>query len=423
MSHIFPLQQPDDITALAEKIGQSKYVFLGESSHGTSEFYTWRAHISKKLITDYGFDYIAVEGDWPDCYQICKYIQNTHDTKTEAFSVLHDFSRWPTWMWANWEIVHFVEWMKNHNTSEKKKKEIGFYGLDVYSLWESIEAIKLYLQKNYPEHTQLIYNVYRCFFPYRENFQQYGMDNFYFPDGCADEITDMLKQLRYRKMNMQMKDTEGYFNATQNAMIIQNAEQYYRQMIRGGPQSWNMRDTHMWETLQRLTKKYGEESKGIIWAHNTHIGDARATDMEASGMLNIGQLARENMKKSDVALVGFSTYQGSVIAGNSWDAPMEIMTVPSAKTESIDEILHNYGGGDDFFCETQSLPSTLNEKRGQRAIGVVYDPSQEQHGNYVPTYIKKRYDYLLFCDSTRPLHPLHISPEEHTVPDLYPWGL
>lgn len=412
-----------DLDPLLEHIGDAKYVMLGEASHGTSEFYLWRTEITKRLIQEKGFSFVAVEGDWPDCYRVNRYAKGMQDSGRSAYEVLYAFSRWPTWMWANKEIVELVEWLRLYNESHDKKA--GFYGLDVYSLWESLDAVMQFLRKNYPDSMKSAIEAYRCFEPYGRDIEEYARATAFIPESCEDEVAEMLIELRRRAESegkLRQDGKEAYFNAEQNAVVARNAELYYRTMMKGGAASWNVRDHHMMNTLERLMKFHGKDSKSIVWAHNTHIGDARATDMRRAGMVNLGQLAREQAGREQVVLTGFGTYQGSVIAAKEWGEPMERMPVPQAIEGSWDHFLHGMNGAGNkliIFDKKSDM-----ETRGQRAIGVVYNPYYERHGNYVETVMPLRYDALLFIDQTRALWPLHMteSPDEE-LPETFPTGL
>jgi erythromycin esterase-like protein len=271
-----PLETAFDLNPLMEQIGNARYVLLGEASHGTSEYYLWRARLSQRLIHEKGFSFIAVEGDWPDCYRVNRYVKGYPEAGESAQEVLHAFERWPTWMWANWEIVALAEWLRRYNA--ENRKNVGFYGLDVYSLWESMDAIVNYLEKNDPESANLARQAYLCFEPYRENEQAYAWSTRLVPDTCEDEVIDLLREMRQRGPRYD-GDPEAAFNAEQNALILVNAERYYRAMVRSDSNSWNVRDHHMADTLDRLMEFYGPKAKAIVWAHNTHVGDARYTDM------------------------------------------------------------------------------------------------------------------------------------------------
>ena len=363
---------------------------------------------------------MAIEGDWPDCYRVNRYVKGYRDAGDSARDVLQAFKRWPTWMWANWEVVAFAEWLHKHNRDRSSKA--GFYGLDVYSLWESMEEILHYLEKHDPKAVKTALDAYRCFEPYGEDAQSYAWSTRLVPENCEDEVIDLLLEMQ-RRANRYDGDPEASFNAQQNALVIKNAEGYSRAMVRTDSGSWNERDRHMMETLNRLMDFHGPGAKGIVWAHNTHVGDARYTDMAASGMFNIGQLAREQHRNDGVVLVDFGSYHGSVIAGKSWGAPMQQMMVPEARPGSWEDILHQLGGNRLVLFEEECNSDEIETERGHRAIGVVYQPEFERTGNYVPTILPRRYDAFAFIDETEALHPLHIEPEGNEIPETYPWGI
>ncbi len=436
------LEQFSDLDHLLERIGDAQYVLLGEASHGTSEFYAWRAEITKRLVAEKGFSFIALEGDWPDCYRVNRYVKGMAGSGATAYDVLYAFNRWPTWMWANREIVDLVEWLQSYNSKkaekqrqgeEENRNRVGFYGLDVYSLWESLDAVMHYLQKNYPDAMKSAVEAYRCFEPYGRNVEEYARATAFIPESCEDEVMNMLVELRAKaaaddKKNFKDDGREAYFNAEQNAVVAKNAELYYRTMVKGGAASWNVRDHHMMNTLERLMKFHGAEAKSIVWAHNTHIGDARATDMRQAKMVNLGQLAREEAGRDAVVLVGFGTYKGSVIAAKDWGEPMERMPVPDAVGGSWDSFLHNLAnkGRNKLltFPDAVKENEIPAESKGQRAIGVVYNPAYEKYGNYVETIMSARYDAFLFIDDTHALHPLHMPQSvDEEPPETFPTGL
>jgi erythromycin esterase-like protein len=463
------LERPKDLDILLERIGHSQFVLLGEASHGTFEFYKWRSEITKRLINEKGFSFIAVEGDWPDCYKVNRYIKGFPGSGKNAYDVLYSFNRWPTWMWANKEMVELVEWLKLYNykqqeqeqknhsiTSNFDEKIVGFYGLDLYSIWESMEAIIQYLKKVDPVAIKDAIEAYNCFEPYKKDVENYARATAFVPENCEDEVIEMLSSLR-SKVNLYSKKDHGnreeeYFNAEQNAITAKDAELYYRTMIKGDVNSWNIRDTHMMETLERLIAFHGKgNSKAIVWAHNTHIGDARATDMFKDNTINLGQLVRERKNSNNTVLVGFGTYKGSVIAAKRWGDKMEQMKVPPAISESWDNILHNinndstiansYTNNNNKLIIFSHTEDDINNKienendnssnkinngkwRGQRAIGVVYNPQYEKYGNYVPTILPLRYDAFLFIDETHALHPLHMPTiDDEDFPETFPTGL
>ncbi|MCE9538091.1 MAG: erythromycin esterase family protein [Bacteroidetes bacterium] len=418
------LNSSTDLDALIEIIGDSKYVLLGEASHGTHEYYTWRTEISKKLIQKKGFSFIAVEGDWPDCYRINRYIKNYIDSGKSAVDVLHKFNRWPTWMWANWEIVALTEWLKNHNSSLPKSRKTGFYGLDVYSLWESFDTIIKYLDKEDPKTKQTAKNALKCFEPYSEGEgQAYASATLMIPSICEEAVIDLLTQVR-KNMISYNTDPEAVMSAEQNAHVIVNAERYYRAMVKPGPESWNIRDHHMVDTLNRLIKFHGSESKAIIWEHNTHIGDARATDMVREGTVNVGQLLNEQHKDDGVFSVGFGSFKGTVIAGREWGDVMRIMNLPDAIPDSWEFLLHQLDSKNRIIFMNEEMKKQIGKKEfGHRAIGVVYHPQYEYLGNYVPSLMPHRYDAFVYIDETSALHPLHMKPDGHQMPETFPFGM
>jgi erythromycin esterase len=414
------LRHGKDLDLLMERIGDARCVMLGEATHGTHEYYTWRTTISKRLIKEKGFNFIAVEGDWPDCYRLNRFIKGYADQDKKTPQLLHDFRRWPTWMWANWEIDALLNWLNDHNTGLPANNRVGFYGLDVYSLWESMEALVTYLKTNDPKAAELAKQAIRCFEPYGEDAQEYARAQYSLEDSCRQEVINLLAEIR-KKAPVYDHDPEAALNTEQNAQIAVNAEEYYSNMIGFNDNTWNLRDTHMMETLQRLLKFHGPKSKAIVWEHNTHIGDARYTDMKRHGMLNTGQLAREQLGDKETVLVGFGSYQGSVIAGKQWGAPMEVMPVPAARAGSVEELMHRKYG-ENRLLVFDGGHDRYNEVLPHRAIGVVYNPEQERQGNYVPTILSSRYDAFLYIDQSTALHPLHIQPDGHKVPETYPFN-
>lgn len=416
------LHTPQDLDALIEAIGDRRIVMLGEATHGTHEFYTWRTAISKRLIEEKGFRFIAVEGDWPDCYLINRYIKNSGDPTASIRSVLARFDRWPSWMWANWEVAALAEWLRGHNAPRPQDRQAGFYGLDVYSLWDSMRAMISYLETEDPETARAVKQAVRCFEPYGEDEQLYARHTLA-GHSCRDEVLALLKEVRLRAHHLD-GDPEAAFNTEQNAHIAVNAERYYRSMISFDNDSWNIRDTHMIDTLDRLLNFHGPQSKAIVWAHNTHIGDARATDMKRAGMINIGQLAREKYGADSVYLAGFGTYSGSVIAGAGWGEPMQELPVPAARVQSIEDILHRESPRDRYLLfDKEEADPHFDAPVRHRAIGVVYHPEHERNGNYVSSVMRKRYDAFIYIDRTTAVHPLGLPPNDAHAPDLYPFGV
>jgi erythromycin esterase len=417
----WPLASSKDLDPLLEKTKGSAFVLLGEASHGTHEYYTWRTAISKRLIQEQDFSFIAVEGDWPDCYRINRFVKGYMTPSTTAIEVLREFKRWPTWMWANWEIAALMEWLREYNATRPHDKKIGFYGLDVYSLWESMQIMIEYLKKEDPASARLAIEAIRCFEPYEEG-QDYAKAMLHLSPDCSDEVVKLLYSVRKRSPHYD-HDREASLNADMNAQVIANAEKYYKSMVSFRDQSWNIRDTHMVETLEAIMKFHGRQAKAIVWEHNTHVGDARYTPMKDEGMWNVGQLVREKHERQGVFILGFSSYQGSVIAGKAWGSAMQQMNVPPAMKGSIEAVLHEESPDNKLILfGGEFWRKHFRDQIKQRAIGVVYDPEHEQ-GNYVPTLLPLRYDGLIHIDTSKALHPVEINPDGNQVPETFPFGL
>ncbi|MEW6468882.1 MAG: erythromycin esterase family protein [Bacteroidota bacterium] len=418
------LEMDRDLDPLMERIGDSRYVLLGEASHGTHEYYAWRMKLTQRLIREKGFSFVAVEGDWPDCYRLNRYVKGYTGSGKNATEVMKAFRRWPTWMWANWEVIAFAEWLRSFNKDRSADKRVGFYGLDVYSLFESLEYIMEYLEKTDPKALETARRAVRCFQPYAGEEERYARAAMLVPGPCENDVVELLGKIR-KEMVHYNTDHENVFSAEQNALVAVNAEKYYRSMLRGGSLSWNIRDRHMVETLERLMRFHGPAAKAVVWEHNTHIGDARATDMADDGTVNVGQLVMEQHETEGVVLVGFGSYSGMVIAARHWGDVMAEMEVPPAMPGSWESILHLASGSKNKLLLTEDLAGSglMQRPVGHRAIGVVYNPEFEQFGNYVPSLIPQRYQAFLYLDETTALHPLHIRPDGHQVPETYPFGV
>jgi len=418
---LYDLQSADNLDPLCDDIGHARYVLLGEASHGTHEFYTWRTAITKRLVETGGFSFIAVEGDWPDCYRINRYVKGYADSGDSARDVLRNFKRWPTWMWANWEIAALMEWLREFNLTQPEGKKVGFYGLDVYSLWESMDVMIAYLKKEDPHTADLAMEAVRCFEPYEEG-QDYAQALLNLSPGCTDEVVNLLRSVKARASHYD-HDPEAPLNAEMNAQVIANAEQYFRAMVSFRDQSWNIRDAHMVTALDATMRFHGPGARGIVWEHNTHVGDARYTDMKQAGLWNVGQLVRERHQQEEgVYIVGFATYAGTVIAARSWGAPMQRMDVPPARPSSVEHKLHQWSPENKLLLLNQTYwRNYFKEFTGHRAIGVIYHPEHE-HGNYVPSQLAMRYDALLYIDQSKALHPLHLRPHGEEMPETYPFG-
>ncbi|WP_370879462.1 erythromycin esterase family protein [Catenuloplanes indicus] len=400
--------------ALLDRIGDRRVVMLGEATHGTHEFYRWRSEITKRLITEYGFSFVGVEGDWPDCARIDRSVRCTDDAPSDPRAALALFERWPTWMWANDEVADFCRWLHWHNASLPPDGRAGFHGLDLYSLWESLREILDYLRRSAPDALAEATAAFRCFEPFGEDPQRYAMATRFVPASCEDEVVSLLRRLA--------GGTE--FDAWQNAEVVAGAEAYYRAMVRGGPDSWNVRDRHMDATLARLLDHYGTQAKAVVWAHNTHIGDARGSDMAALGEVTIGQLARDRFGADDVALVGVAGGPGSVIAARAWGSATEELPVPPGRSDSLEALLEQHAPPSAaLIFPSADPPPLLTDTVPHRAIGVVYRPERESWGNYVPTVLAGRYDHLMWFAATsgvRPIHTLHADVHEL---EAYPSGV
>ncbi|KOX13943.1 erythromycin esterase family protein [Nocardiopsis sp. NRRL B-16309] len=434
-----PLSDTAALDPLLDRVGDARYVLLGEASHGTSEFYRWRAAVTERLIAEKGFSLVAVEGDWPDCLDIHRYVVGAPEVPGDPRAVLAGFERWPRWMWANEETLGFLLWLRRYNASRPAGSRAGFFGLDVYSLWDSLRAILDYLREHEPDRVGAALEAYRCFEPYAEDAQAYALSSRLVPARCESEVVALLAELRRRAP----AGTEGAgpgsgpggpgggglerLAAEQNAEVVANAESYYRSMIHGGPHSWNIRDRHMVATLDRLMDHHGPGARAVVWAHNTHVGDARATDMASAGMVNVGQLVREEHAGDGVVAVGFGSYEGTVIAGDHWGAEPKVMSVPPARPGSLEALLHRALPEREALCVFPDPPDQADWMRrtlDHRAIGVVYRPRAEAWGNYVPTVLARRYDAFVHCDRTRALTPL--GREDEPVPgepETYPTGV
>lgn len=427
---VAPLRMELDLKPLIDQVSNAKIVMLGEASHGTQEFYEWRRLITEWLMVKHGFRFVAVEGDWPACYEVNRYIQSGQAGNSEK--TLRHFNRWPTWMWANTEIARLVEWMRTQNELLPESQKLGFFGLDVYSLFDSISVVLKQLEKINPFLAKKARNQYECFDIFNKDERAYAKSLIDFPEGCENQVVAVLESLLKTRIEGQAgsEKAEALFDATQNARIIANGELYYRTMIHGNEDSWNVRDRHMMETLDVLLNRFGPDTKAIVWAHNTHIGDYRATSMAKEGQVNIGGLARQEWGQANVALVGFGTYQGEVIASHSWDGPTTSFSVPKGKPGSFEDVFHKTARikderafilnlRDTFTMEQSAL---LAQPRGHRAIGVVYHPRFEHFGNYVPTVLSERYDAFLFFDETHALKPLDVEFRHENIPETWPQG-
>jgi erythromycin esterase-like protein len=418
----YPLQSEQDLDILLNQIGDAKVVLLGEASHGTLEYYTWRIAISKRLIEEKNFNFIAVEGEWADSYRVNNFIKGPQKDSAAVIELLRHYNRWPTWMWGNYEVASLVSWLHRYNQNKNSDTKVGFFGLDVYCLWESMAELMPYLKEADPSVVKAAQKVHTCFQPFSSDAQEYALAVANATASCQGETSRLWQTLQ--KSNKENPLTnEATFVAEQNALVAYNGERYYRAMVSSNNESWNIRDRHMAQTLKRLLDFHGPASKAIIWEHNTHVGDARYTDMAQENMVNVGQLVRKEYGEENVFIVGFGSYSGSVIAADKWGSNLQKMEVPNATQGSWEHLLHAQSASNKIILSKDIRNNkSLKKAIGHRAIGVVYNPQLEHLGNYVPSIIHKRYDAFLYIDRTHALHPLNTPPKGKEPPDLYPSG-
>jgi len=409
-----------DYDALLELVGDARIVLLGEATHGTHEFYRERAQITKRLIMEKDFTAVAAEADWPDAYRVNRYIRGTGND-AEAVDALRGFRRFPAWMWRNADVLDFIGWLRAHNDSlSADKAKTGFYGLDLYSMHASIEAVLAYLDSVDPEGARRARHRYSCFEHFGEDPQEYGYAaGLGLSPTCEGEVIEQLIDLQRRAAEYAKRDgriaADDFFYAEQNARLVKNAEEYYRSMFRGRISSWNLRDRHMAETLEALVEYLqiaNRNSKIVVWAHNSHLGDARATQMGRRGELNVGQLVRERFESESVA-VGFSTYKGTVTAASNWGGPAERKRVRPAVATSYEALFHSVEIPR-FFLRLKNagqVAAGLSEPMLERAIGVIYLPESELASHYFYASLPRQFDAVLHFDQTRAVEPLERTSE------------
>ncbi len=422
-----------DYDLLLDTIGDARIVLLGEASHGTHEFYRERARITKRLIRERGFTAVAIEGDWPDAYRVNRFARG--DGKDRGAEVaLRGFRRFPTWMWRNADVLDFVGWLRAHNDGANAEDAVGFYGLDLYSLNASIEAVIKYLDEHDPEAAERARRRYECLQPYAGESSEYGRAVLVgASESCRRHVLRELVELRRRAADYIRRDgaaaDDEYFFAEQNAALVADAEEYYRTMFGDAAASWNLRDRHMADTLDQLMTHL-DRSNGsgrvVVWEHNSHIGDARSTQMAQRGELNLGQLVRERHPR-DAVLVGFTTHGGTVTAASAWGAPAEHMRVLPALVESYEALFHEVGIPAYLLCPLADIPCgrMLREPRLERAIGVIYRPQTERQSHWFGADITGQFDALVHIDVTRAVEPLERGQrwDLREPPETYPSAL
>ena len=430
-----PLPRLEDpaFASLFSRFGNKRVVALGEATHGTSEFYRARAAITRHLIEHHGFNIVAVEADWPDAARIDDYVRHC----ARAPTLRHAFQRFPTWMWRNREVDEFIRWLREHNAGLAEGQRVEFRGLDVYSLSASIEAVLEYLEANDPEGAREARRRYGCLYPWQEEPERYGQAVMTGrKPSCEEAVVEQLQALLERRLDDLRQDGEALFNATQNARIVRAAEQYYRIMYYGSAESWNLRDRHMFDTLQRLLEARGAdakapeapeapEAKAVVWAHNSHIGNASATSMGWQGEFNIGELCRTAYGQT-CALIGFGTDRGTVAAASDWGQPMRVMSVRPARVDSYEAAFreaHVPASLTDWRQpRTAALHEALSAQRLGRAIGVIYRPETELASHYYDAVLADQFDAFVWFEETRAVTPLPAH-RPHGVPDTYPFGV
>jgi erythromycin esterase-like protein len=417
------LERPD-YSGLLERIGDAAMVLIGEASHGTHEFYEQRAEITKRLVEEKGFHAVAVEADWPAALRVHRFVMGDSDDAS-PLDALGDFKRFPAWMWRNTVVLDFVGWLKGRG--------VGFFGIDLYSLYASIEAVLEYLHRVDPEAAMRAALRYGCFDHFKEDPQEYGYAaTAGLVESCEDDVVMELLELRRKTAEYARRDgrvaEDEFFFAEQNARLARNAERYYRSMFRGRVSSWNLRDEHMTETIEELMRHLGTRTtnpKVVVWAHNSHLGDARATEMGWQGELNVGQLVRERFGDRAYS-IGFSTYDGTVTAASEWDGPAELKKVQPGLEGSYEAILHAVGESN-FWLDLRDarMRDLLRAEKLNRAIGVIYLPRTERQSHYFHVRMAEQFDALLHFDRTRAVRPLEIESDwvHEESPQTYPSAL
>jgi erythromycin esterase-like protein len=428
---------PRDVDAIVERIGGARIVLIGEASHGTHEFYATRAAITRRLIETRGFRAVCIEGDWPDTRRIDRFVRGGSQDE-DASAALAGFRRFPQWMWRNTVMRDFVTWLRQRNAGRAERDRCGVYGMDLYSLHASIDAVLRYLERVDPRAAERARERYSCFEAVgSDDPQAYGFAatrNYVEP--CEEDVVRQLAELRHCADEYTARDggraEDEFFSAEQNARLVANAERYYRSMFRGRASSWNLRDTHMADTLEAIIgrlERDGDEARICVWAHNSHLGDARATQMGKGGELNVGQLVRERYG-DDVCLVGFTTFTGTVTAAHDWDEPAGKRDVRPGLAGSVEALFHRVGVPR-FLLDMRdaTVRDALATPRIERAIGVIYRPETERMSHYFEVDLPEQFDLVLHLDETRALEPLeasvgwHAGEEAGEVPETYPSSL
>lgn len=431
-----PLRE-DDISCydpLLDLIGDSRFVLLGEATHGSHEFYRERAQITKRLITEKGFSAVAVEADFPDAHRVNRYVRGMGED-ADAVEALAGFKRFPAWMWRNADVLEFVGWLRNYNDHRTvDAARTGFYGLDLYSMNSSMDEVMRYLEKVDPDAAKRARERYACFDAFGGDTQRYGFET---ASGrgysCEDAVVSQFVEIYSRSAELMRRDgrvaADDFFIAEQNARLVKNAEQYYRTMYRSDISSWNLRDSHMVETLieldGHLTRK-GRLPKMVVWEHNSHLGDARATVMGHKGEWNVGQLMRQRFGREAV-LVGFTTHHGTVTASSDWGGQAERKRIRPALSGSFEALFHEVGLKRFMLLlrEENALKEALRQPHLERAIGVIYRPETESQSHYFHARLSDQFDAVIHFDETRAVEPLERTAlwEAGEAPETFPSGI
>lgn len=412
-------------------VGDARYVLIGEASHGTHEFYSLRADLTKRLIEEAGFTAVLVEADWPDAYRVNRYVRGAEDDRS-AEEALSGFKRFPAWMWRNEVVVEFVEWLCDRNAHlPSDATQAGFYGMDLYSLNTSIDAVIEYLDRVDPAAAQRARERYECFEDFSRDVETYGyLAGTGVAEPCEDDVVAQLMEMQRRIAEFASREgriaEDAAFYAEQNARLVRNAEEYYRTMFRGRASSWNLRDRHMVETLEELVAhidRHGRRTRVVVWAHNSHLGDARATEMGDQGEWNVGQLVRQ-AHGDDALLIGFSTHTGTVTAATNWGDASETMRVVPSLPGSIERLFHETGI-ERFWLNLRddaALSAALSEPLLERAIGVIYRPETERFSHYFRARLPDQFDAIIHLDETRAVQPVesYAPLPEHELPETFP---
>lgn len=409
------------LTNLLNRIGNARVVLIGEATHGTSEFYRMRERITRALIEQKGFRFVAIEGDWPDAARVDHYVRHMEYPPSEWTA----FARFPTWMWRNTEVRAFVDWLRAFNAARKPEQRAAFHGLDLYSLYDSIRVVLTYLDAVDPKTARVARERYGCLTPWQSDPATYGHAALTGQYGsCEPAVTAVLADLMKKRAAYAEHDGERFMDAAQNAKLVANAERYYRIMYYGSRASWNLRDGHMFETLKTLLAFYGRETRAVVWAHNSHVGDASATEMSSRGEHNLGQLCRREFGR-DCYIIGFGTHGGQVAAASDWGGPMEIKDIVPSLASSYERMCHD-AGVPSFMLPLRDGPEDLKaallEPRLQRAIGVIYRPQTERASHYFQAVLPDQFDDYIWFDTTGSVQPF-ATRELEDMPDTYPFGL